>query len=308
MFYETSQFDFINKIEQNWLDVKKEFLQLSPENIVEWQGKFLYENSWGVDGWNVFALYALGVKLEHNCQLCPKTTELIEQIPGMKTAAFSVVAPNVHIPPHNGDIDIFYRCTLGLVIPENSGIKMGEEIRHWEEGKCLLFQDTQLHEAWNDSNSVKVILIIDFIKPCHYYIPYFYGETSPDRILAKIRFQGLKAFYFVGETMRVNVVEEILERGLRCYPVELWVIIQTPTHELLFVTYSNALSQQPQPTRQSVTSNDAVHHVLNFKIPPEMEGNYLLCAIYVEEGENPLSGVLSHRSNIAMKNIRFTQT
>ncbi len=120
------------------------------------------------DKWKAFFLYGFGYKSETNCARCPETTRLVEQVPGMKTAFFSILAPGKYIPPHRGPYKGVLRCHLGLQVPEPSEgcrIRVGTEIRHWEEGRCLVFDDTYEHEVWNDTDGQRVVLFMDVVRP-----------------------------------------------------------------------------------------------------------------------------------------------
>ena len=159
MFYMTSEFPFTNKLEKNWILIKQELDQLQEKHFIDWKEKFLYNQ-----GWQVFGLYAFQEKMVDNCRLCPATTRLIEAIPGMTTAGFSRLAPGTSVVPHIGYSQAVLRCHLGLIVPENCGIRVGKQTRTWGEGKCLVFDDTVEHEAWNHSENYRTVLLIDFKK------------------------------------------------------------------------------------------------------------------------------------------------
>jgi beta-hydroxylase len=159
-FYETSQFEFVSLLESNWEIIKQELNQLRQGNFIPWPEKFLYGQ-----GWDTFGLYAFGIKITKNCELCPETTKLIEAIPNLTTAGFSSLAPGTHIAPHTGYPDGMLRCHLGLIVPEGCGIRVDIETRNWAEGKCFIFNDKLEHEAWNKGNSTRVVLLIDFKEP-----------------------------------------------------------------------------------------------------------------------------------------------
>lgn len=160
MFYSNEQFPFTRTLEQNWQTIRNELLRLKDGNFLDWPEKHLYG-----EGWSVFGLMSYGVKLDKNCKLVPETTRLVEQIPGLTMAAFSHMKPNTHITPHTGNPEGVLRCHLGLMIPENCGIRVGSETRSWEEGKCMVFNDTVEHEAWNKSDKSRVVLLLDFKAP-----------------------------------------------------------------------------------------------------------------------------------------------
>jgi ornithine lipid ester-linked acyl 2-hydroxylase len=159
-FYETTEFAFPQTLETNWSKIQTELTALKGEHFVDWSERYLYK-----EGWQTFGLYAFGVKIDKNCRLCPETTRLLEQIPDLLTAGFSALAPGTHIAPHTGYPDGVLRCHLGLVIPDNCAIRVGDTTRSWQEGKCLIFDDTWEHEAWNKSERTRVILLLDFKAP-----------------------------------------------------------------------------------------------------------------------------------------------
>ena len=117
--------------------------------------------------WKTFFLYGYGYKNEENAVKCPETTRLVERIPNMKTAFFSILAPGKHIPPHRGPYAGVLRYHLGLIVPDPKKIKIrvGEDYRHWHEGESLIFDDTYEHEVWNNSDQYRAILFVDFVRP-----------------------------------------------------------------------------------------------------------------------------------------------
>lgn len=159
-FYDTSLFEFTSNLESNWQTIKQELNQLQEGNFIPWPEKHLYGK-----GWDTFGLYAFGLKIYKNCELCPETTKLVESIPDLTTAGFSSLAPGTHIAPHTGYPDGLLRCHLGLIIPENCGIRVGNETKTWTEGKCLVFCDELEHEAWNKGDITRIILLLDFKAP-----------------------------------------------------------------------------------------------------------------------------------------------
>ena len=120
------------------------------------------------DRWKTFFLYGYGFAAEANIARCPQTAKLCRQIPGMKTAFFSILAPGKHLPPHRGPYKGVMRYHLGLLIPEPAeqcGIRVDTQTRHWAEGSSMIFDDTYEHEAWNDTDGTRVVLFVDFVRP-----------------------------------------------------------------------------------------------------------------------------------------------
>jgi beta-hydroxylase len=125
-----------------------------------------YENKW-----QSYFIWGYGYKLAANAARCPRTTALVEQIPGLKSALFSIHAPGVHIPRHNGVTFAMITCHLGLIVPqerEKCRIKIADQTYHWEPGKTVVFDDTYEHEVWNDTEEDRVILLIQFTRPLRF--------------------------------------------------------------------------------------------------------------------------------------------
>jgi beta-hydroxylase len=118
--------------------------------------------------WKTFWFCAYGLKAEENCARCPETVRILQKIPGMKSAMFSILAPKKHIPEHRGMWKGVLRYHLGLIVPGPKGssrIRVGKDIGFWEEGKSLVFDDSHPHEVWNDNDSQRVVLFVDVMRP-----------------------------------------------------------------------------------------------------------------------------------------------
>jgi beta-hydroxylase len=160
MFYDTTAFDFTMQLEAQWRAVLHELERLETPHFQAWPEKHLYGA-----GWDVFGFYFLGRKFPENCLLCPETTRLLESIPGLQSAGFSVLQPGTSIAPHVGYSHALLVCHLGLLIPDGCAIRVGSQSRGWEPGKCLIFNDMIEHEAWNHGVSRRVVLLIEFARP-----------------------------------------------------------------------------------------------------------------------------------------------
>lgn len=118
--------------------------------------------------WNVYYLYYLGRKVEENCSRCPETTKIIESLPGVTNTGlvyFSVLTEGTHVAPHCGPLNTRLRCHLGVVVPPGCNIRVGTETRSWQEGKCLVFDDSFEHEVWNSGHQARTVLVVDFWHP-----------------------------------------------------------------------------------------------------------------------------------------------
>ena len=120
------------------------------------------------DGWKTYFFFGYGFRSEANCARCPQTTALLDGIPGLTTAFFSILSPHKKIGAHRGPWRGVLRDHLALKVPAPAaaaGISVGGEVAHWEEGRSLLFDDGYEHHAWNDTDGVRVVLFVDVIRP-----------------------------------------------------------------------------------------------------------------------------------------------
>ena len=135
--------------------------------------------------WKSFLL-KLGSFVNENCQLCPRTTEALEGIPEVYLAFFSILSPRQYIKPHFGYYKGFLRYHLGVLIPENNAsdtcwlrinddpetnsnrcherISEGKKY-YWHDGEGVIFDDSLLHDACNESDDIRVVLWVDLRRP-----------------------------------------------------------------------------------------------------------------------------------------------
>ena len=117
--------------------------------------------------WSTFFLLKNGKRLEEHLARCPRTAALLEaaplcEIPGhAPTAFFSVLAPRTRIPAHTGVTNTRFIVHLPLIVPPSCGFRVGAEKREWREGSAWVFDDTFEHEAWNESDEPRIVLIFD---------------------------------------------------------------------------------------------------------------------------------------------------
>ena len=133
------------------------------------------ENKWsGLDNsldWGAIFLWEYGEANHPVLQRCPETARLLESLPVSRipgrapSAFFSMLKPHTRIPPHTGVTNTRAIIHLPLVVPDGCGFRVGGEIRPWVVGKPFAFDDTIEHEAWNDSDELRSVLIFDVWNP-----------------------------------------------------------------------------------------------------------------------------------------------
>jgi aspartyl/asparaginyl beta-hydroxylase (cupin superfamily) len=123
------------------------------------------------DKWSAIHLLKNGERVEANARHCPRTMEVLKSLPQPRirgaspNAMFSLLAPRTRIPPHTGVANTRLVCHLPLIVPAGCGFRCGATVREWEVGKAFVFDDTIEHEAWNDSDQLRVVFILDLWAP-----------------------------------------------------------------------------------------------------------------------------------------------
>lgn len=162
-------FPWAQKVESYFPSIKKEATEVikNLESITNFDDilpnqKALYQK----EAWKSYFLVALGEDVPAHQKNCPETTKALKEIPELINGFYSILKPGVHIPPHRGPYAGIVRYHLGLIIPEGDvAIKVNGQTCHWKEGESLFFDDSFEHEAWNNTNSLRVILFVDFERP-----------------------------------------------------------------------------------------------------------------------------------------------
>jgi aspartyl/asparaginyl beta-hydroxylase (cupin superfamily) len=132
-------------------------------------------NQWGDlnhnDAWAAQFFIDHGVPQPHLRERCPQTAALLDSLPLFDlpgrgpVAFFSLLKPKTRIPPHTGASNIRTIIHLPLIVPGDCSFRVGNETRHWVEGEAFAFDDTIEHEAWNGSDALRAVLIIDAWNP-----------------------------------------------------------------------------------------------------------------------------------------------
>lgn len=199
-FFNAADFCWTRPLEANWKTIRKELdhVMLHHADLPNFQD--ISEDQKRIsqdDRWKTFFLYGYGYQMAENCALCPETTRLVQAVPGMKTAFFSILSAGKHIPAHRGPYKGVIRYHLGLMVPqpaEQCRLRVGTEFAHWQEGQSVMFDDTYEHEVFNDTEGVRVVLFMDVERPMRY----------PAALLNKAAFKLIQLSPFV-QRARKNV-------------------------------------------------------------------------------------------------------
>lgn len=155
----------ISILEEKWEVITGELLSvLKLKN--GFQPYMVEGNARHANDWNVYYFKNQKLRFEDNRANCPETAKIIESLPRLgETAMFSALNPKCRVTPHFGTWNVRLTVHLGLVIPQPCAIEVGGQTQTWQEGKCIVFDDSYRHEAWNDSDRTRFVLLLDVWHP-----------------------------------------------------------------------------------------------------------------------------------------------
>ena len=179
-FYDRSLFPWLSTLEEATSVIQEELTAVLEAGIDDFAPYIAYPkgtpvNQWGElnhsHKWSSLFLWKDGRRQDTVCNRCPRTAALLESLPMADqdgfapTAMFSALQPHTHIPAHTGSSNVRLLAHLPIILPGPARFRVGNTVKPWEMGKAWVFDDTIEHEAWNDADDLRVILIFDVWNP-----------------------------------------------------------------------------------------------------------------------------------------------
>ncbi len=165
-WYDKNEFAWAEFIEKNFSTIQYEFDKIYSERNTSHHPE---NEKLAQDGvWGAFYFYRSGNAYPENIKKCPETMKIFQQIPGIDTAGsvfFSTLSPRSNIKPHYGPHNFRIRCHMGIIVPNDCLISVGNISKNWKIGKCIFFDDSFLHFVQNDSDQERMVLILDIWHP-----------------------------------------------------------------------------------------------------------------------------------------------
>lgn len=165
---EPKEFPFISDLSDHLEEIREEWLRLNRSNEV-YNVKDFYKVRSDVghdDNWKMFPLLLFNYRFLENSAKCPRTQAVVDRIPNCTTAMFSVLGPGKKVPPHRGIYKGTYRCLFSIIVPDEKlcWLKVEEKILGYKEGEAIVFDETFLHEAANETDQPRVVLYLDLYR------------------------------------------------------------------------------------------------------------------------------------------------
>ena len=179
-FFPRDHFPWLAALEAGTDEIRRELMALLDEGAAGFEPYVAFDptlpaNQWvelnHSRRWSAWFFWRDGERQDENCARCPAATALLESLPLLDlpgkgpTAMFSILEPHSRIPPHTGSSNVRTTVHLPLVVPPGCGLRVGSQTRPFEPGRAWAFDDTIEHEAWNDSDQPRAILILDCWNP-----------------------------------------------------------------------------------------------------------------------------------------------
>jgi Aspartyl/Asparaginyl beta-hydroxylase/Domain of unknown function (DUF6817) len=164
-WFDPRDFPLVGYLEAHYPEIRDEILGLDPRRFHRESERIRRSGDW-----DVAFLYERGRRHDDVCLACPVTTRGIEAYPAIRTVAGLIYVSRMraatHIRAHRGPTNLRVRCHLAIRVPQGDcGIRVGDQTREWQEGKCLVFDDYFEHEAWNHTDRERIVLIVDMWHP-----------------------------------------------------------------------------------------------------------------------------------------------
>ncbi len=180
-FFERQEFPWLDRLEAATRDIQRELASLldnpDPSSAVpyiqypDWAPLDQWKPLNNSPRWSAIHLLEKGLPVPANADRCPVTMSVLADMPQPRVkdrspvAMFSLLKPQTRIPPHHGVANTRLVVHLPLVVPGGCGFRVGSETREWKVGQAWVFDDTIEHEAWNDSDELRVVMIFDIWHP-----------------------------------------------------------------------------------------------------------------------------------------------
>ena len=178
-FYDRDDFPWLDKVEAATADIRAELDEVlkDPSRFKPYvQGdprRPTYDPNGMLNNpdWSAFYLWQEGKVVQANAARCPATMSALADAPlacvknRSPSVLFSLLRPGARIPPHTGFVNTRLICHLPLIVPRDCGFRVGNDTRTPVEGKAWVFDDTMEHEAWNQSDQIRAILLFEVWRP-----------------------------------------------------------------------------------------------------------------------------------------------
>ncbi|MEN0035583.1 MAG: aspartyl/asparaginyl beta-hydroxylase domain-containing protein [Cellvibrio sp.] len=188
VYIDVKQFPELKIFQDNWEIIRDEAINLDNAAQIKASNDLddLGFNSFFRTGWKRFYLKWYGANLKSAEQLCPKTLELINQVPNVKGAMFTMLPPGARLTKHRDPYAGSLRYHLGLITPNSDDcyISVDGQKYSWRDGEAVMFDETFIHYAENKTDQNRIIFFLDIKRPVDFVIVDWFNELFSRLVVA----------------------------------------------------------------------------------------------------------------------------
>jgi len=173
-YQDLEQFPELKVFEDNWEVIRDEAVALNEASEIKVSDKLddLGFNSFFKKGWKRFYLKWYGSSLTSAKKLCPKTVAILESVPSVKAGMFALLPPGSRLVQHRDPYAGSLRYHMGLITPNSDDccLYVDGEKYSWRDGKAVMFDETFIHYAENNTDIDRTILFLDVKRPTTFFL------------------------------------------------------------------------------------------------------------------------------------------
>lgn len=159
----------LQALDDNWELIRDEALKMAELQHIKAAERHddIGFNSFFKYGWKRFYLKWYDANHPSAEMLCPKTVALLKSIPEVKAAMFAELPAGGKLNPHRDPFAGSLRYHLGLATPNDAGcsIVVDGQAYTWHDGESVMFDETYVHNAYNQTRENRIILFCDVERP-----------------------------------------------------------------------------------------------------------------------------------------------
>lgn len=242
-YLDLQDFPQLNIIQENWQVIRDEALELNRVAEIKASDELddLGFNSFFRTGWKRFYLSWYNEPVASAARLCPKTTEILSQVPEIKGAMFAMLPPGARLVKHRDPYAGSLRYHLGLQTPNDDGcyIDVDGQRYSWRDGEAVMFDETYIHYAENTTEQNRIVLFLDVKRPVS-FAPVDWLNRAFSRIVMSATATKNMPGDKVGLLNRVfgKVYQlRILGKKLKAYNIRLYYALEYSLYALLIYLF-----------------------------------------------------------------------
>lgn len=231
-YFDPREFPELKILQDNWEMIRDEAVSLNNAAQIKASAELddLGFNSFFRNGWKRFYLKWYGANLKSAEQLCPKTLELINQLPSVKGAMFTMLPPGSRLQRHRDPYAGSLRYHLGLVTPNSDDcyISVDGEKYSWRDGEAVMFDETYLHYAENKTDQNRIILFLDVKRPVNFFLVDWFNELFSRIVVAGSATKNIKGdkIGFLNRAFAYLYKIRLLGKKIKAFSKPIYYLLQ----------------------------------------------------------------------------------